>query len=232
MPCRVAPRLCCPGGPSGIGHSSWVLSEVPVGVELKANSKFGSGGPLRNHVGNECGSGRQRKQRSLHHVELICSAPKPEVIRCAGNTRSISTIRQWWLLANWARLSNPSDCPAPGLHPNGAAAMPEIMPDRQHTMRAVAIGAFASAPDVGAGALGRRPASSADFAFRFRIGDSGQPQFQTRFVFVVEWVQPVPNHTSPTHPPTVGRTRAEGKRAPKSTPSPSRSEARLGRRAV
>ena len=46
----------------------------------------------------------------------------------------------------------------------------EIMPDRQRTMRAVAIGAFASAPDVGAGALGRRPASSAtDFAFRLRI---------------------------------------------------------------
>ena len=42
----------------------------------------------------------------------------------------------------------------------------EIMPDRQHTMRAVAIGAFASASVVGAGALGRRPASSAD---RFRV---------------------------------------------------------------
>ncbi len=56
----------------------------------------------------------------------------------------------------------------------GAAAMPEIMPDRQHTMHAVAIDAFASAPDVGAGTLGRRPASSAD---RFRISsqDRGLP---------------------------------------------------------
>ena len=56
----------------------------------------------------------------------------------------------------------------------GAAAMPEIMPDRQHTMHAVAIGAFASAPDVGAGALGRRPASSAN---RFRVSsqDRGLP---------------------------------------------------------
>ena len=56
--------------------------------------------------------------------------------------------------------------------------MPEIMPDRQHTMRAVAIGAFASAPDVGAGALGRRPASSAD---RFRVSSQDRslpPQFQ------------------------------------------------------
>jgi hypothetical protein len=62
--------------------------------------------------------------------------------------------------------------------PIGAAAMPEIMPDRQHTMHAVAIGAFASAPDVGAGALGRRPASSAD---RFRVSSQDRglpPQFQ------------------------------------------------------
>ena len=91
---------------------------MPVGVELKPNSKFGSGGPLRNHVGNECGSCRQRKWRSLHHVELICSAPKQEVIRSAGNTRSKSTIRQWWLLANRARVSNPPDCADPGLHPD------------------------------------------------------------------------------------------------------------------
>ena len=55
----------------------------------------------------------------------------------------------------------------------GAAAMPEIMPDWQHTMHAVAIGAFASAPDVGAGALGRRPASSAD-RFRVLSQDRGQ----------------------------------------------------------
>ena len=110
-------------------------------MELKANSKFGSGGPLRNHVGNECGSCRQRKWRSLHHVELICSAPKQEVIRSAGNTRSISTIRQRWLLANRARDSNPPNCPAPGLHPNrrrghagnrrGSAAYDG---DRPHTM--------------------------------------------------------------------------------------------------
>ena len=40
----------------------------------------------------------------------------------------------------------------------GAAAMPEIDGDRQHTMRAVAIGACESAPDVRQGALGGRRA--------------------------------------------------------------------------
>ena len=35
----------------------------------------------------------------------------------------------------------------------GAAAMPEIDGNRQHTMRAEAIGACAPAPDVGTGAL-------------------------------------------------------------------------------
>ena len=40
----------------------------------------------------------------------------------------------------------------------GAAAMPEIMPDRQHTMRAVPTGACESAPDVRPGALGGRRA--------------------------------------------------------------------------
>ncbi len=75
----------------------------------------------------------------------------------------------------------------------------EIMPDRQHTMHAVAIGAFVSAPDVGAGALGRRPASSAD---RFRVSsqDRGLPlAIQNYLVATVrsagllfrgEWVQP------------------------------------------
>ena len=38
----------------------------------------------------------------------------------------------------------------------GAAAMPEIDGDRQHTMRAVPIGACETAPDVGTGALCRR----------------------------------------------------------------------------
>jgi hypothetical protein len=59
-------------------------------------------------------------------------------------------------------------------HQSHLTLIVEIMPDRQHTMRAVAIGAFASAPDVGAGALGRRPASSAD---RFRVSsqDRGLP---------------------------------------------------------
>ena len=40
----------------------------------------------------------------------------------------------------------------------GAAAMPEIDGDRQHTMRAVPIGAGESAPDVRQGALGGRRA--------------------------------------------------------------------------
>ncbi len=35
----------------------------------------------------------------------------------------------------------------------GAAAMPEIDGNRQHTVRAVAIGACETAPDVGTGAL-------------------------------------------------------------------------------
>ncbi len=35
----------------------------------------------------------------------------------------------------------------------GAAAMPEIDGNRQHTMRAVPIGAGETAPDVGTGAL-------------------------------------------------------------------------------
>ena len=42
----------------------------------------------------------------------------------------------------------------------------EIMPDRQRTMRAVPIGAFASAPDVGAEALGRRSKAWADFVMK------------------------------------------------------------------
>ena len=40
----------------------------------------------------------------------------------------------------------------------GAAAMPEIDRNRQHTMRAVPTGAGASAPDVRQGALGGRRA--------------------------------------------------------------------------
>ena len=40
----------------------------------------------------------------------------------------------------------------------GAAAMPEIDGNRQHTMRAVPIGAGGSAPDVRQGALGGRRA--------------------------------------------------------------------------
>ncbi len=58
----------------------------------------------------------------------------------------------------------PDRAAAPGLHPSRAAAMPEIMPVRQHTIRALELSGDTSAPDVGAGALGRRPASSADTA--------------------------------------------------------------------
>ena len=67
-----------------------------------------------------------------------------------------------------------ADPPSRIRHQSHLMPFVEIMPDRQHTMRAVAIGAFVSAPDVGAGTLGRRPASSAD---RFRVSsqDRGLP---------------------------------------------------------
>ena len=57
------------------------------------------------------------------------------------------------ILANWARVPNPPDRAAPGLHPNRRAAMPEIDGNRPHTMHAEPIGAGETAPDVGTGAL-------------------------------------------------------------------------------
>ena len=93
-------------------------------MELKPNLKFGSGGPLQNHVGNECGSCRQRKWRSLHHVESICSAPNQEVNQiCRQYTveihnSAVVASRELGSRFEPARLRRPRLTPRPAPRPS------------------------------------------------------------------------------------------------------------------
>jgi hypothetical protein len=100
----------------------------------------------------------------------------------------------------------------------------EIMPKPQHTMRAVAIGAFASAPDVGAGALGRRLASSAD---RFR-GSSQDRGLEHNFW---SWVVPCGGYVLRSLSKVTGHGDcSEGSTSPDSSARSSRSDAGFGER--
>ena len=80
-------------------------------------------------------------------------------------------------------------------HQSHLTLIVEIMPDRQHTMRAVPIGACQSAPDVRQGALGGRRArldvvtlgSGSGRAYPARPKNSGEGGYQG----FREWVHPV-----------------------------------------
>ena len=93
-------------------------------------------------------------------MNAICTYKRPDApggettgSQSCCHTRTKPAILINWAPANWARVPNPPDCAAPGLHPNRRAAMPEIDGNRQHTMHAEPIGAGETAPDVGTGAL-------------------------------------------------------------------------------
>ena len=74
--------------------------------------------PPRRHIDRRC----RRLIRSLHaplaQEERMTSLGQMSGYDSSSRTRDNSNIRQYGIVANWARVSNPPDCPDPGLRPD------------------------------------------------------------------------------------------------------------------
>ena len=88
----------------------------------------------------------------------MTSPGQMSVSESSSRTTANSNIRQYGCSQIGLAFRTDSTAPPQACTLIGAVVMPEIMPDRQNTMRAEAIGAGASAPDVRQGALGGRRA--------------------------------------------------------------------------
>ena len=83
----------------------------------------------------------------------MTSLGQMSVSESSSRTRANFNIRQYGCSQIGLAFRTNQTAPPQACALIDAAAMPEIDGDRQHTMRAEAIGACAPAPDVGTGAL-------------------------------------------------------------------------------
>ena len=111
---------------------------------------------LRNHVDSLSGSLVRKKQRSwTPRPQAAIARPRRLCEVLAERENEICNFKHP-ILANRARLSNPPDRAAPGLHPNRRRGHAGNRRGSAAYHGAEPTGACETAPDVGTGALGRR----------------------------------------------------------------------------
>ena len=124
---------------------------------------FRKGRLLRGNVDNDRASCRRRKRRGLHPLRVILKF----TLLCTNDTTESKLsdlhgrdpqFRKGRVSGTGLAFRTDSSARPQACTLIGAAAMPEIDGNRQHTMRAVSTGAGGSSPDVRQGPCGGRRA--------------------------------------------------------------------------
>ena len=98
-------------------EAAWEADGDALRPEQGQKTRFGNMHPPRRHIDRRC----RRLIRSLHaplaQEERMTSLGQMSGYDSSCRTRDNSNIRQYGIVANWARVSNPPDCPDPGFRP-------------------------------------------------------------------------------------------------------------------